>query len=313
MTTVNLEVVKSTCPYNQNGQTADIQFSLLNRIDDNSFKELHYHVKCREYFGDALLAAYFDKDLPNIYGYSLKNKRMSLDETLFSVTIPNNTTAEKLSFVSFLNGVTIIRSLEKKMGIKLKDRSEYFLTNEDLNGGQKLVIVGPKEWLHSPLLISLYTFVLRLTTYSVSNKATTLDKYMKEVASNYSGTDVNYINNISGLDVTFLLKNYKEVLGTDPLTGLSDEQVGVLGLDPDGNDGDLIEFTYDASEYGLSKEEKGIWGLNNNHDRHGIVTFSSALEEIGTSEPWCLKPKLMNFKWVMNYSKLFKIASEDQG
>lgn len=310
MKSVQLKVIDNSCPYNQNSQTSDIQFALLKRLGPDSFEELHYHVKCREYLGDTLLAAYADKDTSLIYGFSLSDgKRMALDETIFSISLPTRFDPDKISYESFIKGISIIRKLEKTMGVPLKSRSTYYLTDKKVDNKDKLVVVSPKEWSYSPLLISLYTFVLRLTTYKVSDKAVSLRRYMKEVSSIYSGTDINYIEYLSGLDINFLLSNYVEILGDAPLTGLDDSKILEVAFASIHAYDDNVSIEYDCSNYGKSTNEEAFWSLYKNHNLHGVVSFANCIQKDETRRNHYLKASEINYKWAKNYMRLLESTS----
>lgn len=303
MKTVNLKVVTQKSLYNQNPQTSEIKFSLLKRKGRFSFEELHYHVQCREYFGDTLFAAHLDKDLPTIYGFSLRGKRMSLDETIFSISLPNSPDNNN-GYTSFIRGLKLLRNLEKIMGIPLKNRSKYYLTDKKEDNNDKLVVVSPKEWSYSTLLISLYTFILRLTTYKV-NETLSLKKYMREVEKSYNGNDVGLINRLDLLDINFLLKNYKEILGSDSMTGLDDVKIGEFAFDY-SDYCRSIDFNYDLSDYGKSVNQIGSWSMLDNHNLHGILNFNITLALI-KKQGYNIPPRF-NYKWAVNYSKLKGIA-----
>lgn len=298
MKSATLKVVSNSCSYNQNPQNANIQFSLLNR-DGKGFKELHYHVKCREYFGDSLLAAKFDKDLPNIYGFKLINKRQCLEHTLISASIYTDTHEGIDHYNQFLKGVKILRKLEKTMGIPLKERSEYRSTDKKVDGSSKIVIISPKEWQHSPMLLSLYTFILRLTTYIVPDTCNSFKLYANYVHSNFTGTDKNYITTLNKIDFDFLLKNYIEIMGDAPLTGLDDT---IIASNFNENSSDTsYGFNYDASRYeGASSNQEASFSTYNNHARHGIITFANSV----TGEAYTHSPREIGFKWACNYKRL---------
>jgi hypothetical protein len=298
--TVKLEVMSNPCYYNQNAQNADIQFSLLNRTK-GGFKELHYHVKCREYFGDSLLAAHFDSNLPDIYGFKLTDKRQALDETIFSVCIPGGEAHCK----NFMKGAKLLRKIERRMGVPLKYRTKFLKTKETIGDNIKIVVVGPMTWQESPLLISLYTFILRLSTYTTPITVRTFEDLMKHVKNNYNGTDVSYCRYLDHIDFNLFFDNYREIIGDAPLTGLDDDKVkgGFHSTCSNFESG----FKYDASKYpNGSNRQTATFSIAHNHMRHGIVTFADSVKSIklDRNSQIYTSPGKIGFKWPHNYLTL---------
>ena len=205
MKKVNLEVISNPSLYNQNPQTSDIHFSFLNRTD-NGFKELFYRVKCREYLGDAITAAHCNQDSPRIYGFELKDKRASIDEMLLSVSFGEESKS------NFLKKIGIIREAEKLVGLPKDKWTEVYSVNvQTPDHVNKFVVVGDKFWCSSPLLVSIYTLLLRSLTYSINRVR--LSTHLKAM-ENLSGVDGDQFKSIKGygVDWIFLLKNLSNII-----------------------------------------------------------------------------------------------------
>jgi len=302
---VKLKTVKNVCLYNQNAQTSAILFSLLKRTGKNSFSELFYNVKCREYFGDTCVAAHYDRDVPPIYGFRLKDKRMSLDEMIMSVSLPYSSD-EGSSYQSFLKGLTILRHTEKLMGIEVKNRSRYYLTNEKVDEGSKIVVVSPNNWCESPLLASVYTFILRLTTYNTNNTKT-LRSCMKYIINNYSNGDKQHAEKLYAIDTNLFFSKYKGILGSSPITGMSDilfkEEIKYLLTGDKDNylTSPHIDFSY-IDKGGFICDDVGEWGLNKNHNLHGIQTFLGRLLCFKENSDWLQKD--IGVTWAHNFMRI---------
>jgi len=294
-----LEVVVESCTYNQNPQTSDITYSLLNRTGKNSFKELHYPVKCREYFGDSLVMAVADKDLPSIYGFRLINKRQALDETIFSVTLPTYDQNSIRVYDFFVNQLKYLRKIEKGMGIPLKERSKFYEIDKSFNDYRKIVVVSPKEWQSSPLLISIYTLILRLFTYILhDDKMITLKKRMDSIADISGGVDGTYCTQVKPIDIQFILNNYKAILGENPMTGLNDDVI--LDKVSSYSTDDLVNFIKEID----NKEITINYSIANNHSQHGLVSFVDRVKYHNNHDCPAFILRSVGIEWSINYCKL---------
>jgi hypothetical protein len=297
---VDLEIVTEYDYYNQVPQTSEIQWSMLNRLPGkDKFKELHTKVLCREYFGDVVVCANLDIDVPEIYGFKLKDKRASVKETLLSVSM----SAAKIP--SFLNHFKILRRIEKQMGIKMTHR---YRTQHNDDNYTKLVLVGDKKWMSSPLLISIYTQLIRSFTYNTPSDS--LASHIKAlIAPGASGNDVNAFRKFkdSKLDLVHLLTNIDKVLDKKPLTGVDDKQ--------------LIQRKEDIStqcscvtlKYTSRADFNSVvsWSIYDNHSNHGIVSFCENLRsrEVGGEEVKYAENRI-GTSWTDNYAALRKAEKE---
>lgn len=298
--TVILTEITNESPYTQSGQTSDIEFSILNRVNKNSFRELHYQVKCREYLGDANVAAHLNKDTPIIYGFRLVGERMPLDESLFSLSVKED------SYNNLIANMHIINDLEKEMKILKKDQSKLFDTGlfNQLTGRKKLVLVGPSDWMKSPLTVSLYSFIIRILTYKQGHD--TIEDFLKK--SNITGSDSSYCTRLKNLNVRFLLKNIDEVLGENPVSGINDdflynsEEVFTTSNEID------LKFIW------KEKERRASYGIWKNHGEHGFVSLLIRVNSVVdfTKKDFNFHYTPVGFTWAINYDKLLKdkIAKE---
>ena len=267
MNTVKLNAVKKQSPYAQNPQTSSLEFALLKRIKENEFTEIHYKVKCREYFGDTLVSAHLNQPMPLIYGFMLGSNKMTIDETLLSLFL------DKDNYNHFIRRLPVLNRIEKKMGISL---TQFFSVENDSNNWYKIVSVGDKKWSSSPLLISIYTLILRSFTYKTNKR--TFKTHIKDLINNYSGNDRNAFLKInSKIDLEHLLFNIDKVLKDNPLTGIDDLNFKLkVSKNNDSfknqySDTDL-EYYYNSTQYTVN------WNIANNHFQHGILSFIEKLK-----------------------------------
>ena len=255
MNTVNLQVITNPSLYNQNTQTSDIEFSLLNR-DGGGFKELHYQVRCREYLGDCVVASYVDRNTPRIYGFELVNKRAAIDETLLSIT------GSQITLERVIRKLKVIIDLEKQIGLKEDEYTQIYGTQFS----DKLVIVGNKVWMSSPVMISLYTLVIRCLTYDT--RCVKVVNLLKEISKKYGiavdGTQLYRIFNNYLFDFPFFFANWRDILGDNPLTGLNDDQF--THWVSNGSYIDSYELDYDSGCI--------LWNIDECHSYTGIAHMS---------------------------------------
>jgi len=286
---VDLQIVTESNYYNQLQQNSEIEWSFLNRVKGkkNSFKELFLKVKCREYFGGAVVCANLDIDTPKIYGFSLKDKRLSLKETLLSVSLP------KADIPNFLEHLPLLRKIEKQMGIKM---TRKYSTQHNDADYTKLVLIGDKKWVSSPLLISIYTQIIRSFTYKTTT--TSFKSHIKELITKIAyGNDVIIFQSIEskGVDLMHLLINIDKVLGDNPLTGLNDAYLR--------SKKSSIIVEYSTISLPITIVGSGQWSISSNHSRHGIGSFLEALSYRRNNKSEYVS-KTIGASWSKNYLEL---------
>ena len=86
MKTVNLIVNNESRTYSQSGQTSDINFMFLKRTE-GGFEELYKRMRCRDYFGEMVVASHWNIAQYETYSFSMLNDKASIEETLLSLTL----------------------------------------------------------------------------------------------------------------------------------------------------------------------------------------------------------------------------------
>lgn len=318
---VELVVNTDYCSYNQINQPMDIRFSVANRIGPNKFKELTYRFKCREIMGDIITGGLLDINIPNSAGLNLTStQRAPKDETIITIV----TTKE--NYDNFMSNEKIIRSLEKMMGIPLKDRTKFYPVGEDTrvwvdafneSKTYRAVVVGSKEWSSSPLMISFYSAILRCLGYN-NNSTKTFGTFIKSYKAYTCGDSVTFshFNGGQGFDYKLFFKNYKEILGDNPISGLNDSTLKEKIAEQAPHRAD-IEYDLPNS-IGGHAVRNAPWSISIQHCYHGTRNFINkieALTKIIRSED--LSDNIFNnlyrqvgFSWAYNYYKLSKAREE---
>lgn len=285
MEQVKLNTIEKTCYYNQSSQTSTLQFCMLGRNDEKEFSELHYRVKCREYFGDVVVASHVDADCPEIYAFHFAKKRISTEELLLSLVHSGEDMKGYL-----LNVLPVLHNLEDRMGVS-------HTTIYDTEHSDRLVVVADKVWVSSPFFISIYTALIRFASYDLGDLVDVYDLLSK--IGKLSGNDAAAAREINKteIDLGLLLENWKEILGDNPLTGYDDKTL-------------YKDIRYITNGYsGITLENdlgKLTWDFYANHSQHGIITFcerhrNSMFKRIGG-------------QWNTNYIKVverIKVAKRD--
>lgn len=278
---VFLEVVNNPCPYNQSPQSSDIEFCMLQRkATEGTFKELHYKVKCREYLGDANIAAHLNRKTPKIYGFEL-NGRMALNESIFSLHL------EKNSHDNLRSNIRLLNRLERKLNIS---ETELYLTDY----GYILVSIGSPFWMKSPLLVSIYSFILRALTYRKSSKRK-LSSYLKDISPSVS--DYIYAKRLTRLDLEFLLLNIDEVLGENPISGIDDS---ILIPSKAFSNSENVFLKYINYNNKINHTQFGVWTTHSNHGFNNLNTNLKNVENLKTLDIGYPHGAF----WAINYSNI---------
>ena len=191
------------------------------------------------------------------------------------------------------------------MGIPLGMRTKYYSTNyvgPDSNPVTKIVIVGPKEWVSSPLLMSIYAYVLRLTSHEHTKKPKTLNQLLDSARSSDTiGNDSSFLSSVSNAAIIKLLINYKTVLEDNPLTGFNDARLYSEAKESSENLQDMPNPLPDK----LEKYYVGRYSLSfcpvSFHSKNGFATMFGKVRFIEGDhqvyEPYGLG-------WAVNFSNL---------
>jgi len=179
-------------------QSINMKFSFATR-KDNMFIQCHEWVKCRDFLHDAVRTA-LTGTKSNIYGFKFEkgiNPDLDLNNTIMLVS-QKNLKVEKIFLANLTKSLSIINYYETLHKEKLSKLTKVE-GNKEANYEHIWVIEGPKFWMTTPYLISLFTFFLRLGAKNIGFKT---EKDLKEKLNkivedkNDNDNDANYLRYI---------------------------------------------------------------------------------------------------------------------
>lgn len=200
-------------------QTVDLKFSFLNRLGDEEWQEMTQPAKCRDYLHDIVNCCLNGSSF-KLYGMGFDGKStpISLDKFRMLLRFPN---AE--AFALFQQNISSLNALEEKNGIE----KSVFYPVENLEDA--IICEGDAFWLNNSVLISFYTFELRLMCYKDCVPFSGQDKdylahlnateYYKNIRNNlksllsnafhgWNGEDQYQVHDCSGL-LSMFTKQYR--------------------------------------------------------------------------------------------------------
>lgn len=160
-------------------------------------KQCHPWIKCRDFLHDALRCQVTGKK-DGIYGFNfdpevnppldLKKMRMLVKRDPHSKEKnPSEVTKEAI-----YRALSIIRCIETKAGIKTLSKLHVTDEDEDI-----YIFEGPRAWMGSPFMISLYTLLIRLGAKKIEfDNVEELDAELKRLSDNEeksSDNDIRYL------------------------------------------------------------------------------------------------------------------------
>lgn len=135
-------------------QSIDVKFSFVKKETENTFKQIHSVVKCRDFLGDCVWSKKTGNAV-SIYNFNYKYKENPFDEKQLQLSM---TFPDKKTLNVFTLNFHLLNDKEEKAKVK---KSKYFKTNCPLS----IIIVSSKCWQSSIWKISLFTYYLKLFCY----------------------------------------------------------------------------------------------------------------------------------------------------
>ena len=184
-------------------QQTEFKFSFAGQPDKNGiFKQCHPWAKCRDFLPDAVRATITNKTF-SIYGFNFNPKNnpvIDLDTMRMLVYKSDLKLADKIEFEDkMFFGINLLNHYEQIMKINF---SILYRTEKDYNDKPVYLFIGNGEWMRSPFLISLYTFLIRLGDKKIvfKNDQELLDKYKILIKEHDSGkiydNDIGYLKSM---------------------------------------------------------------------------------------------------------------------
>ena len=177
-------------------QSFDMKFAFAN-ISNEKIIQCHQWVKCRDFLHDVIRTMLTDKD-SSIWGFKFK-KNTNPDITMDSINflISNKQMGSKDLSIVLDRSLKLINYFEN---LVREDFSKIRRVQADDVNGYKYVwlISGPKFWLTTPYLISLYTFLIRLGKKDIKfNNTKTLHKeFNRIIKTEKADNDIKYLKNV---------------------------------------------------------------------------------------------------------------------
>ena len=140
--------------YQQVGMT----FAFVSK-ESSKYTLAHQWVKCRDFLNDVIRYELTGNEV-SIYGFSFgkDNPRVSTEKIYIAVSMDN---VKKSLFKDYIkSSIKLLRHFEREAGVSLS-RSKP----ATVSGSKKsnvVVICSNKMWLESPVLLSIYTLLIRL-------------------------------------------------------------------------------------------------------------------------------------------------------
>lgn len=205
-------------------------------------KQCHQWVKCRDYLHDAVRSLYDGKSF-RIYGFFYdpnENPHMDLEKMRMLVTKAGMSKTELVKFRKFMKaGLVLLNHYEGLMGVSLSKLQEV---NKDKDK-YVWMFTGPKVWMKSPHLVSMYTFLIRLGVKDLKFKDNKeLKAALKKVSQGGGDNDATYLRSMwQYLD--WVAKNYKKyLLGKDGIDDIyNDGSINVSSFHNSGGIKSLID------------------------------------------------------------------------
>lgn len=138
-------------------QSKTVKLSFLRKTAEDTYIECNAPAQCRDFLHDIVFAAQTKIDYA-IYGMSYDSKAhpLDLDVTRICIKMPDRKSAEAfLAHVPYLHAIEASNDLELSRVVPVEDLVIF--------------IEGSKFWQSSSVLVSLYTFLLRIMAYDVGD------------------------------------------------------------------------------------------------------------------------------------------------
>ena len=196
-------------------QQTEFKFSFVGLSDKNGIsKQCHPWTKCRDFLPDAVRATIVNKAF-SIYGFNFdpdNNPMLDLNSMRMLVYKSNLKSVDGVEFEDkMFFGLSLLNHYEKIMEIS---PSILYRTKEDYKNKSVYLFIGNHEWMRSPFLISLYTFLIRLGDKKIvfKDNQELMDKYKILTAEHTSGriydNDIGYLSSMWSI-LHIILENRK--------------------------------------------------------------------------------------------------------
>lgn len=259
----------------ENDQRVFMQFAIAKKQGDYFVNKTPL-VVCRDYFSDVIYIQHNElEDFPEVYGFKWKY------QSWLSRQINNNKYTDMFIVVGggyyakVVCNINLLMRVEKYLGFSQTMYKEITpVPYKGMISSNKIFlhVRVPTEWWGNSLLISLYTFLWRLSAHDVTlSPLDSLDETFTYLMSAIAGSDLGILKSLTYTkgSFQFFLDNWKSIIGKN------------------GQPMDIEEYTEHANEGGWSPYKYAI------HNGSGIQSFFNGIRRPSVSEPaireWCTK------------------------
>jgi hypothetical protein len=191
---LKVEWYKGTSNLSEIYQSTKIKFAFLSTPKEGN-KQCHPFVLCRDFLHDAVRCM-IQKNKCQIYGFCYEYGKNPPIDTKYMRMLVTRQELEETFSEKMKQSLKIINHYESIAGWK----KSKLIRVDDKTKPNTWLFLGPKEWLKSPFLVSMYTFLIRLGDKhgAISNFKTTeeLIKCFSTIGKSqeaYGDNDVVYI------------------------------------------------------------------------------------------------------------------------
>jgi hypothetical protein len=167
------------------GQTLNTRFAFVSVVDGVATNQMPF-VKCRDFFGDVLLAEQTGKT-QGIYGFSWNPKKQKLDKEKTRLAIQFVNTESKTAFIKNFKHY-------RKMLQDASNGISYGVVS-DIKGTDLVVVSASKLWMRSVASISWFTYALKVLSYPTLSIETDFFNALSNLKyNNNKAQEVGYYN-----------------------------------------------------------------------------------------------------------------------
>lgn len=250
---IEIEEYKGKTNLSEAYQQVGMKFAFC-RKDGQTLQMCHELVKCRDFLNDAVRYA-LSKVESSIYGFNFgkDNPEIHLDRVLILMVMENGDMTPSEFYKVYRKSVKLINYYESLAGIK----KTYIRRVRIKNADKKLAVLfcGDSMWLETPVLLSMYTFFIRLGVKEINTRdGETINSSIKSIVDdkvNHNDNDSRYLRSVYGM-LSTIIKKKKELFGEGFSNIYTNEKVSISTFH---NYGGMLSF---CDGIGMYKEQQKL-------------------------------------------------------
>lgn len=176
-------------------QTVGLSFFFVLE-DGDILNPQHNPIVCRDFLNDAVTSTHLKKNLGSIFGFKLDGSKTPICVDKVQLVLGFG---EGANFESFENIFHILNDMEHHLGWELS-------TFEDVkvdNSKKHIYVKGNWRWVQNPLMISIYTHILRMFACK-TEKTDNFEDLSQVIANGNFGTNTTYSQAYVASDLNLL-------------------------------------------------------------------------------------------------------------